>query len=104
MSNATQQGAIDNHHASLMQRGCRQLTVMALETDRELLRTLAQHLAEGGPEADQVRVAVKALVAVAPSKPGRILADLRFRVSHERLEDDFRDTRSMLDHFPAHCK
>ena len=50
---------------------------MALETDREMLRTLARRLAEDGPEADRARAAVKALVADGPRKPGGILAALR---------------------------
>ena len=51
--------------------------MMALETDRELLRALAGRLAEDGPEADRARTEVKALLAGNPPKPGRILEVLR---------------------------
>ncbi|MCE2520249.1 MAG: hypothetical protein J4G15_10600 [Alphaproteobacteria bacterium] len=77
MANAAQQRANRNYRARLEQRGFKRFEVMALETDRNLLRTLARRLAESGPEADQARAAVKALVADEPPKPGGILAALR---------------------------
>ena len=77
MTNAAQQRATRNYRARLTQRGFKRFEVMALETDRELLRTLARRFAQGGPEADQARTAVKALVEGGPSKPGGILAALR---------------------------
>ena len=77
MTNAAQQRATRNYRARLEQRGFKRFEVMALETDREMLRTLARRLAEDGPEADRARAAVKALVADGPRKPGGILAALR---------------------------
>ncbi len=77
MTNAAQQRATRNYRARLEQRGFKRFEVMALETDRDMLRTLARRLAEDGPEADRARAAVKALVAVGPRKPGGILAALR---------------------------
>ena len=77
MSNAAQKRAIQNYRARLTQRGYKRFEVMALESDRELIRSLARQLAEEGPEADQVRQAVKALVAGEPPKAGGILSALR---------------------------
>lgn len=77
MTNAAQQKATRRYRARLEQRGFKRFEVTALETDRELLRTLARRLAEEGPEADHARAAVKALVADGPPKPGGILAALR---------------------------
>ena len=77
MTSAAQKRAIKKYRESQEQRGFKRFEVMALETDRELLRTLARRLADDGPEADRARAAVKDLVAGGPSKPGRILAALR---------------------------
>lgn len=54
----------------LTQRGFRRFEVMAPESGRELIHSLARRLAEDGPEAEQARQAVKALVAGEPPKPG----------------------------------
>lgn len=77
MSNAAQKRAIQNYRARLTQRGYKRFEVMALESDRELIRSLARQLAEEGPEADHARQAVKALVAGEPPKVGGILSALR---------------------------
>lgn len=77
MSNAAQKRAIETYRARLTQRGFKRFEVLALETDRELIRSLARQLAEEGPGADQARQAVKALVSGGPPKSGGILAALR---------------------------
>ena len=77
LTNAAQQGVTRNCRARPERSGFKRFEVMALETDRELLRTLARRLAEDGPEADQARAAIKALVADGPQVPGGILAALR---------------------------
>jgi hypothetical protein len=76
MGNAAQKRAIQNYRARLTQRGFKRFEVMALESDRELIRSLARRLAEDGPKADQAREAVRSLVAGQP-KTGGILAALR---------------------------
>ena len=74
MSNAAQKRAIENYRARLTQRGFKRFEVLALESDRELIRSLARQLAEEGPEADQARAAVKAVfVAGELPKSGGIL-------------------------------
>lgn len=77
MSNAAQKRAIENYRARLTQRGFKRFEVLALESDRELIRSLARQLAEEGPEADEVRQTVKALVAGESPKSGGILSALR---------------------------
>lgn len=77
MGNAAQKRAIQNYRARLTQRGFTRFEVMALEADRELIRSLARRLAEEGPEAEQVRSAVKTAVAGDTPKPGNILTALR---------------------------
>ena len=63
MNNAAQQRANKNYCARLAERGVRRFEVMALEIDRDLLRTLARRLAEDGPEADRARAPIEELVA-----------------------------------------
>ncbi|CDM62086.1 MULTISPECIES: hypothetical protein [Rhizobium] len=77
MGNTAQKRAIENYRGRLTQRGFKRLEVMALESDRELIRALARHLAEEGPDAEQARQTVKTLVEGAPPKTGGILAALR---------------------------
>ena len=77
MSNAAQKRAIENYRSRLTQRGFKRFEVLALEADRELIRSLARHLAEEGPEAEEARQTIKALVAGEPPKSGDILSALR---------------------------
>ncbi|MDX3929989.1 MAG: hypothetical protein QHC90_29900 [Shinella sp.] len=77
MSNAAQKRAIENYRARLTQRGFKRLEVLALESDRDLIRSLARQLAEEGPEAEQARQTVRALVSGEPSKSSGILSALR---------------------------
>lgn len=77
MTNSAQNRATRNYRARLSQRGFTRFEIMALETDRDLFRSLARRLAEEGPDAEQVRAAVKTVVAGEPPKPGCILSALR---------------------------
>ncbi|MBX9457537.1 MAG: hypothetical protein KL863_16815 [Rhizobium sp.] len=77
MGNAAQKKALHNYRARLGRRGLKRFEIMALEADRDLIRTLARRLAEDGPEAEQVRAAVKTAVAGEPPNSGGILAALR---------------------------
>jgi len=77
VGNAAQKRATQNYRSRLTQRGFTRFEVMALESDRELIRTLARRLAEEGPDAEHVRSAVKTVVAGEPPKPGNILTALR---------------------------
>lgn len=77
MGSAAQKRANRTYRARLTQRGFKRFEVVAHEADRELIRSLARRLAEGGPEAERARRAVKTLVADEPPGPGGILAALR---------------------------
>lgn len=77
MSNSAQSRATKNYRARLSQRGFARFEIMALETDRDLFRSLARRLAEEGPDAEQVRATVRTVVAGEPAKPGGILSALR---------------------------
>ncbi|MBQ1498920.1 MAG: hypothetical protein IIZ38_11460 [Sphingomonas sp.] len=77
MGNAAQTRAMRNYRARLTQRGFTRFEVMAMDSDRELIRSLAKRLAEEGPEAERVRAAVARVVAGEPPKPGGILSALR---------------------------
>ena len=76
MGNAAQKRASQNYRARLTQRGVTRFEVMALESDRDLIKALARRLAEAGPESNEVRNAVKTVVAGGPPKLGGILAAL----------------------------
>ncbi len=77
MTNSAQNRATRNYRARLSQRGFTRFEIMALETDRDLFRSLARRLAEEGPEAELVRSAVKTAVAGDTPKAGGILHALR---------------------------
>ncbi len=77
MTNAAQQRANQNYRARLAQRGIKRFELMALESDRDLLRMLARRLTEEGPEANRARTTVRALIAKEQPKLGGILAALR---------------------------
>ena len=51
--------------------------VLALDADRELIRSLARRLAEHSPEAARLRAAVRQSIGGEPPKKGGILAALR---------------------------
>jgi len=77
VTTAAQQRANRNYRARLAERGIRRFEVMALEVDRELLRTLARRLAEDGPEAKRARAVVTELALGESPRPGGILTALR---------------------------
>lgn len=77
MSDSAQRKAIQNYRSRLTQRGITRFEVQALETDRELIRTLARRLADGGPEAARARAVVLRVVAGEPPTPSGIVEALR---------------------------
>ena len=52
MSNTSQKRAIKNYRHRLAERGMARFEVLALEADRDLIRSLAKRLADDGPEAE----------------------------------------------------
>jgi hypothetical protein len=77
MADAAQKRAIQKYRARLTQRGVARFEVMALASDRDLIRSLARRLAEEGPEAARLRAAVTQVVAGGPPASGGVLAALR---------------------------
>jgi hypothetical protein len=69
--------AIQNYRTRLRKQGVARFEVLALESDRELIRTLAKRLTQNDPEAALIREQVHASVATEPAKKGNILAALR---------------------------
>lgn len=89
MTNSSQKRAIDNYRQRLTERGMARFEVLGLDVDRDLIRTLARRLAEGGPEAARLRTTVSRTVAGQPPRKGGVLAALRrspFVGSDLRLE------------------
>lgn len=73
----SQRRAIQNYRSRLSRRGLARFEVLGRDADRELIRSLARHLAEGGPEATKLRTIVSQSIAGEPPKKGGILAALR---------------------------
>lgn len=93
MSDITRRCAPRNYRSRPGKRRTARFAVQALETDRELIRTLAHRLAEGGPTSISIRATVSQLIAAGGPPKGRILAALRrspladadLKISRERL-------------------
>ena len=76
MSDTSQKRVIDNYRKRLNQRGMARFEVLGLNTDRELIRSLARRLADNGPDSVRVRATVRRTVSGEPKKGG-ILSALR---------------------------
>ena len=76
MSATAQARAIKNYRKRLKKRGVSRFEVLGLDTDRELIRSLARKLAQDDPEASRIRSEVMRNVSGAQAKGG-ILAALR---------------------------
>lgn len=77
MSNAAQKRAMENYRARLSERGVVRFELQALESDRELIRTLARKLTGKGPEAGELRRTVQQAMEGESPKTGGIVAALR---------------------------
>ena len=73
----SQKRATQNYRSRLSERGLCRFEVLGLSGDRDLIRSLAQGLAEQGAEAARLRAAVSQAVSGEPPKKGGILAALR---------------------------
>ncbi len=73
----SQKRAIKNYRHRLSKRGMARFEVLGLDTDRDLIRSLARRLAEGGPGAARLRTAVSQTIAGQPPRKGGILEALR---------------------------
>ncbi|RJF86652.1 hypothetical protein D3874_06150 [Oleomonas cavernae] len=77
MVDTPQKRALKTYRDRLQDRGMARFEVMALETDRALIRSLAKRLAEGDGQAAQIRAVVTQTLSSEPPKKGGILAALR---------------------------
>jgi len=73
----SQKRALKNYRSRLSERGMARFEVLGLDADRYLIRSLAERLAEGGPDAARLRTAVSRTIAGEPSRKGGILDALR---------------------------
>lgn len=55
MGNTAQRRALDSYRRRLGERGMARFEVLGLDSDRELIRSLARRLAEDGPDAAAAR-------------------------------------------------
>jgi hypothetical protein len=77
MANTAQKRALRAYRSRLSERGIARFEVLGLDTDRELIRSLARRLAETGPKALRLRAAVGKTIAVDQPKLGGIIEALR---------------------------
>jgi hypothetical protein len=91
--NTSQKRAIKNYRHRLSQRGMARFEVLGLDADRDLIRSLARRLAEGGPRATRLRAVVSQTIAGQLSTKGAILEALR-RSPLVGADLDLRRTRS----------
>lgn len=74
---SSQKRAIQNYRSRLSERGLARFEVLGLDSDRDLIRSLARRLAEDGPEASRLRASMSQTISGEPPKKGGILAALR---------------------------
>ena len=72
----SQKRAIQNYRSRLSERGLARFEVLGLESDRDLIRSLARRLADDGPDAARIRATVNQTISGEPPKTGGILAAL----------------------------
>ncbi|HEY1221658.1 MAG: hypothetical protein ABSE42_21625 [Bryobacteraceae bacterium] len=77
MSITPQKRALKNYRRRLSQRGMARFEVLGLDTDRELIRSLARRLAGGGADSLQIRATVRHTILGEQPKKGGILGALR---------------------------
>ena len=77
MTRSSQQRATRSYRQRLARRGLRRFEVLGLESDRELIRSLARRLAENDPEAMRLRAEVNRKMTAEEPRRGRIWAALR---------------------------
>ncbi|WP_342239046.1 hypothetical protein [Inquilinus sp. OTU3971] len=76
MSKPSQRRAVTNFRNRLAEKGLVRFEVTGRDADRDLVRTLARRLAEGGPGSDRLRAVVNQAVAGEPPRKGGILRAL----------------------------
>jgi hypothetical protein len=77
MAKASQRRAVKVYRSRLSKRGLARFEVLGLDSDRDLIRSIARQLAEAGPEPSQLRSAVTMAAGGEPPRRGGILEALR---------------------------
>ena len=77
MTITSQNRAIKNYRRRLSKQGVARFEVLALDSDRDLIRSLAKRLTRNDSEASRIRSEVRRTIAEEPAKKGGILAALR---------------------------
>ena len=77
MTTASQKRAAENYRRRLGQRGMARFEVLGRDTDRDLIRSLAKHLAEDGPQADRLRTIIRNETTDTAPTSGEIVHALR---------------------------
>ena len=77
MSTTPQKRALNRYRKRLNQRGLARFEVLALDADRELIRSLAKRLAGGAPDAARIRATVRRAISGEQPKKGGIFNALR---------------------------
>jgi len=77
MAETAQKRALKNYRKRLAQSGLARFEVMGLNSDRQLIRSLARQLADPGPAAVQIRTVLCHAIVTEPAPKGGVLAALR---------------------------
>lgn len=77
MATASQARAVKNYRKRLRKRGLARFEVLGLKKDRDLVRAVARRLAEGTPEAENLRASMGRGISEKNRGKGGILAALR---------------------------
>jgi len=77
MGATAQARAVENYRKRLSKRGLARFEVLGLDSDRELVRSLAKLLAENDSKAQEIRAAVCEKIAPDTRKKGGLYEALR---------------------------
>ena len=77
MTITAQTRAIRNYRSRLRKQGVTRFEVLAFETDRDLIRSLAKRLAQNDSESARLREIIREEIAPEQEKKGGIFAALR---------------------------
>jgi hypothetical protein len=94
MADTAQKRALRGYRKRLAERGMARFEVLGLNTDRELIRSLARRLADKDAEATRIRATVSRTISDEPSRIGGILSALR---RSPLVGADLNLTRSIAD-------
>ena len=77
MKTTPKKQALARYRERLSEKGMARFEVLGLETDRELIPSLARRLASNDADSAGIRTTVRACVLVRPTRKGGILEALR---------------------------